>query len=143
MACACAGWPERAHDSADVIGMAVRQDDDINLSGRSSGRSERLDQPGGDSVEILPCTRVDESDPPVRANDEDIARESQLSPLIAHHSERLFDSRRIRIRCNVESRRSREDPCAAELPRSGPSHAHHEASLSALLVQSANTHEVA
>src|SRR5206468_3964250 len=95
MACVHAGWPERAHDSANVIGMAVRQDDALNLSGRRSGRSERLDQPGGaltPTMKRVLCPRTGKSS-------------SVRRPLVSRHRTARSGPRfSIRVRSSKEDR---------------------------------------
>ena len=127
MTCVHTGWPKRSHRSAHMIGMPVRQDDEINILNRRSSHRQRIDQATARSSEIPAGAGVDESEPTVRTNDEDIARVHQLSPLIEHPSELACKLRRINGCRNVETRRHREASRTAELPHHGARRTHHAA----------------
>jgi len=121
--------PKRSHGSADMVGMAVSQNDEINILSRSSGRRQRIDQGGARSSEVSTRARVDEDEPTFCTNNEDIAGARKLTVLVEHTSELAFGLRQIRIRRNVETRRHRKGARATELPGHGASRTRHTASL--------------
>src|SRR6476620_11044571 len=130
MSCARIAWPERSHCSADMVGMAVTKNDEINILSRSSGRRQRINQDSAArSSKVRTGTRVDEDEPTVCTNDEDIARAGELSALVEYPSDLALDLRQIRIRPNEENRHHRESACVTELPGHGASRTSHAASL--------------
>jgi hypothetical protein len=130
MSCVRIAWPERSHCSADMVGMAMSENDEINMLSRSSGRRQRINQDSAARYsEVRTGTRVDEDEPTVCTNEEDIARARELSALVEYPSELALDLCQIRIRPNVETRRHREGACVKELPGHGASSTSHAASL--------------
>lgn len=111
--------PEWSHCSADMIGVAMRQNDEINIRSRSSSRSQRIGQVGTRSSEIRTGTRVDEHKPTVGTNDEDIARARKLPALIGRPSELALDLRQIHVRRNVKTQRHRKGARVTEVPSHG------------------------
>ena len=120
MTCVHTGRTERSHRSADMVGMAVSQKDEINILSRNAGAGEGIGQATARPSEIPAGTGVNESNQTGCTNDENVDRYLRLSALIEHPAESAFELRQIHVRRNVETRRHRERSRATELPGHSP-----------------------